>query len=66
MREVQLIGKESEKVYVKGKSKAECLRKLQKKYPYFERINNRKRSNNQLYPETLIFVGVRSNVKKGE
>lgn len=56
VHEYQLVGIESKKVYVKGKSKASCFRKLQKRHPYFTEHNGRKQAEQRLYPEALVIV----------
>ncbi|MEI3605958.1 hypothetical protein SPD48_09670 [Pseudogracilibacillus sp. SE30717A] len=56
VHEYQLIGIESKKVYMEGKSRADCFRKLQKQHPYFIEHNGRKQAVQRLYPEALVLV----------
>lgn len=56
MNKVQMIGINSERIYVTGEYRSDCMRKLHEQYPTFRDSSTRKRSllNNQLYPEPLI------------
>lgn len=51
----EVIGLDSKKLYVKGESRAACLRKLKDEYPEFEHgSKRRKKGFRSIYPETLI------------
>ncbi|CAK1230278.1 hypothetical protein R82265_HNDDMDAM_01454 [Fructobacillus cardui] len=51
---VKAVGYYSREVYMVGKSKAEVLRKLQKKFPSFGQGKRQGTPSNHLYPEPLI------------
>ncbi len=56
---IKMIGKETKNVYVKGKTRAECFRKLQEKYPYYVEDENHthgKQTITIVYPEPLLVV----------
>lgn len=51
------IGEITEKTYAEGKTKAELLRKLNKKYPYHRRRNGSgKPTGKSVFPEALIII----------
>ena len=51
------VGYESRKIYAKGKTKAECFRILQKKYPYKKSERSKRTNTDQpVYKEPLIIT----------